>query len=138
MIDIIEITSSIVEVVGQVQGPTGAKGDRGTDGANAYQIAVNNGYVGTEQDWLLTLKGEQGLPGVFEAHVHTKADIGLGNVDNTADIDKPVSIATQALITQINNQISAIQASNSNIVVANTTPNNNDGRPDGTLYLQII
>lgn len=29
---------------------------------------------------------------------YTKAEIGLGNVDNTADIDKPVSSATQAAL----------------------------------------
>jgi hypothetical protein len=32
-----------------------------------------------------------------------KGDVGLGNVDNTADADKPVSTATQ---TQLNNKIS--------------------------------
>lgn len=31
-------------------------------------------------------------------HGVTKAQVGLGNVDNTADIDKPVSTATQAAI----------------------------------------
>lgn len=28
----------------------------------------------------------------------TKADIGLGNVDNTSDVDKPISTATQAAL----------------------------------------
>ena len=31
-------------------------------------------------------------------HAHTKADVGLGNVDNTADASKPVSTATQAAL----------------------------------------
>ncbi len=31
-------------------------------------------------------------------HSHSKADIGLGNVDNTADADKPISTATQAAL----------------------------------------
>ena len=30
---------------------------RGIDGLNAYQLAVRNGYVGTEQEWLLSLQG---------------------------------------------------------------------------------
>lgn len=30
----------------------------------------------------------------------TKANIGLGNVDNTSDLDKPISTATQAALTQ--------------------------------------
>ncbi len=40
-----------------VQGPAGAQGATGADGASAYQIAVNNGYVGTEQQWLNSLQG---------------------------------------------------------------------------------
>ena len=31
-------------------------------------------------------------------HTHTKADVGLGNVDNTADASKPVSTATQTAL----------------------------------------
>lgn len=33
------------------------KGDKGD---SAYQIAVNNGFVGSEQEWLASLKGEKG------------------------------------------------------------------------------
>lgn len=29
-------------------------------GKSAYQIAVENGFKGSEKDWLLSLKGEQG------------------------------------------------------------------------------
>ena len=43
-------------------------------------------------------------------HNVTKAQVGLGNVDNTADIDKPVSTAVQALITNLQSQITALQA----------------------------
>lgn len=35
----------------------------GPEGASAYQVAVQSGFTGTVQDWLLSLKGEQGLPG---------------------------------------------------------------------------
>lgn len=31
---------------------------------NAYQIAVENGFVGTETDWLTSLKGEKGADGI--------------------------------------------------------------------------
>lgn len=37
-------------------------------------------------------------------HSVTKAQIGLGNVDNTADIDKPVSTLQQAAINAVLNQ----------------------------------
>ena len=55
------------------QGERGAQGDPGTPGAagkSAYEIAVEQGYIGTEEDWLASLKGEkgedgaQGVPGV--------------------------------------------------------------------------
>ena len=32
----------------------------GNDGLSAYQIAVNNGFVGSESDWLASLQGEDG------------------------------------------------------------------------------
>ena len=35
----------------------------GADGASAYEIAVKNGFVGTESEWLESLKGEPGKDG---------------------------------------------------------------------------
>jgi hypothetical protein len=70
--------------LGEVQGPqgeTGDKGDTGSDGADstvpgpegpqgadgksAYQIAVDKGFVGTEEQWLASLKGESGKDADF-------------------------------------------------------------------------
>lgn len=36
----------------------GVDGKDGTNGKSAYELAVDNGYKGTEQDWLESLKGE--------------------------------------------------------------------------------
>lgn len=47
-------------------GPQGIQGEiglRGDPGFSAYQIAVGRGYVGTEADWLLSLKGDTGDTG---------------------------------------------------------------------------
>lgn len=44
-------------------GQDGVDGIDGTDGLSAYQIAVENGFVGTEGQWLASLKGDQGDPG---------------------------------------------------------------------------
>ena len=33
------------------------------DGYSAYEIALNNGFVGTEEEWLASLKGEPGVAG---------------------------------------------------------------------------
>jgi hypothetical protein len=43
-------------------------------GLSAYQIAVQNGFVGTEAAWLLSLKGSDGIAGpAGGSHVHTQA-----------------------------------------------------------------
>ena len=42
-------------------GANGTNGTNGTDGKSAYQVAVDNGYVGTEAQWLASLKGADGV-----------------------------------------------------------------------------
>lgn len=44
-------------------GLPGAKGVDGKDGKSAYQIAVAQGFAGSEAAWLLSLKGEKGEKG---------------------------------------------------------------------------
>ena len=39
-------------------------GSEGSDGASAYQIAVSNGYSGTESQWVNSLNGTDGVNGV--------------------------------------------------------------------------
>lgn len=41
----------------------GGQGPAGANGASAYQVATNNGFVGTEQEWLASLKGDTGATG---------------------------------------------------------------------------
>ena len=41
-------------------GPQGPKGDKGDTGKAAYELAIENGYTGTEVQWLSSLKGEKG------------------------------------------------------------------------------
>lgn len=38
------------------------KGLRGDKGESAYEIALKNGFTGTEEEWLASLKGEKGEP----------------------------------------------------------------------------
>lgn len=49
------------------QGPQGPSGPAGADGLSAYEVAVENGFVGTEEEWLEDLigpMGPQGEPGI--------------------------------------------------------------------------
>ena len=53
-----EITEIKDEIAEKVQ--VGAKGE---DGKNAYQLAVEAGYEGSETEWLASLKGKDGKDG---------------------------------------------------------------------------
>lgn len=166
-------TNEVVDIVIEQTTETIAieivEGRDGTDGLSAYQIAVLNGYVGTEEEWLLSLVGEQGIQGVkgdtgdsgiltFSTtgdsgastynsgtkalNVPTyslaglggepaitagtigqyfrgdktwqtldKTSVGLGNVDNTSDANKPISTATQtALNAKGNGTVTSVSA----------------------------
>ncbi|MDC6267372.1 GDSL-type esterase/lipase family protein [Lysinibacillus fusiformis] len=48
------------ENVGNVKGE---KGDIGEQGESAYEVAVYNGFIGTLEEWLTSLKGEKGDKG---------------------------------------------------------------------------
>lgn len=39
------------------------KGEAGENGKSAFEIAIQNGFEGTEQEWLQSLKGQQGIQG---------------------------------------------------------------------------
>lgn len=45
-------------------GADGQDGANGSDGKSAYEIAVANGFTGTEFEWLVSLKGSDGKDGV--------------------------------------------------------------------------
>jgi hypothetical protein len=46
-----------------VDAGAGSQGPAGADGLSAYEIAVAGGYLGTQAEWLLSLKGEKGDTG---------------------------------------------------------------------------
>ena len=46
-----------------VAGADGKDGINGVNGLSAYQIAVSNGFIGTEQQWVVSLKGTTGATG---------------------------------------------------------------------------
>lgn len=43
-------------------------GVKGDPGKSAYQIAVENGFQGTEEEWLESLRGPQGPAGAHDAY----------------------------------------------------------------------
>ena len=97
------------------------------DGKSAYEIALENGFVGTEVQWLASLQGANGvgvpaggtvnqlLKKVNSTDYNTvwstvdKVFVGLGNVDNTTDLLKPISTATQTALNLLVPYVGAIQ-----------------------------
>lgn len=79
------------------QGETGPAGEDGADGPSAYEVAVEDGFVGNEAAWLASLVGAQGDVGpqgpagsdatVTEAAVRAQVD------DIYAPITEPIAAA---------------------------------------------
>ncbi len=64
-------TSVDAGLVPTVKGDDGEKGDDGADGKSAYEIAVEQGYSGTEEEWIASLHGEDGEDG-FSPEIYVK------------------------------------------------------------------
>lgn len=58
-------------------GPQGNPGTNGTNGDSAYQIAVDNGFVGTVTEWLASLKADSTLRAI-------RFKVGDGGADTPA------------------------------------------------------
>lgn len=72
-----------------ISGLSGADGD---DGKSAYEIAVENGFVGTEEEWLASLKGEQGDAFTYDDFTQDQLDALKGDQgDNGEDGDDGLS-----------------------------------------------
>ena len=74
------------------KGDSGANGVDGSDGKSAYEIAVNNGFTGTETEWIASLKGEQGIQGPkgergIQGPKGDKGDSGVNGVDGQNGTD---------------------------------------------------
>ena len=62
--------------VATMQGPPGTDGQ---DGKSAYQLAVENGYAGTLQEWLAAMEVANALKGkTFEFSTATSEKIAVG------------------------------------------------------------
>lgn len=78
------------------QGIQGEQGPQGPQGLSAYQVAVNNGYTGSESDWIESLKGTDGkVPDISPVSTELKKK-GYWNEGNLADI---LSVIIKSTIT---------------------------------------
>jgi peptidoglycan/xylan/chitin deacetylase (PgdA/CDA1 family) len=103
-------------------GPQGAKGDNGVQGAAGVGVPLGgtSGQVLSKIDatnyntqWTTPVSSVSSVNGYTGAVSLSKSDVGLSNVDNTSDVNKPVSTATQSLLdtkASIANDISGTSA----------------------------
>ena len=62
----------------------------GTAGKSAYEIAVDNGFVGTETEWLESLKGAEGTNGAtFTPYVSSSGELSW---TNDGDKENPATV----------------------------------------------
>jgi hypothetical protein len=87
-------TGSVVTAVVSVI----ATGPAGPDGASAYDVAVANGFVGTEVEWLATLIGPSGATGELPRTLNVVID--GGGVDITTGIKCDVYVPVDCTIGQ--------------------------------------
>ena len=76
----------------------------GQDGKSAYEIAVENGFEGTEQEWLESLKGEPGEPGEPGAAGSAGQD-GAAGQDGIGIRNAEINEAGELVITLSNGQV---------------------------------
>ena len=73
--DVVNIAVTSTEEGVTLEYYDGLTGEKGDSGESAYQVAVNNGFIGTESEWLSSLVGATGATGATGA-AGSKGDKG--------------------------------------------------------------
>lgn len=74
-----------------MQGDKGDKGDKGDQGFSAYEIAVQNGYKGTEKEWVEAFEGAQ------EAAAQSKQSAEMAEYYNNSALTHYTNTVAEAL-----------------------------------------
>lgn len=119
MYNIVEIVEDInnvtiqgdSEIISVTQIERGEQGIQGLQGKSAYQVALDNGFVGTEQEWLDSLAVSSGIlvnriylptsQNIGGHRVLIATDTGVDYADNTnlAHINKILGMSYNAAVT---------------------------------------
>ena len=115
------------------QGPQGPEGERGRDGANgqdglngvnglsAYEIALKNGFVGTEKQWIQYLAQNKSLiNSIADTYVTTKETEALATEVTTMKEDLATEVTTKALTVTGETSVPTANEGNSSKAIANT------------------
>lgn len=82
-------------------GAAGSPGANGANGASAYEIAVANGYSGTETDWLASLVGAPGQDAASEFAEYSPSDFIKHALQITSDTGAVKEVLNQNVTAQI-------------------------------------
>jgi len=102
-------------------GPIGPAGATGADGRSAYQVAVDEGFEGTEEEWLASLVGPTGPAGPTGVTGPANGLNAFGGIYNNAEIsnnlaaDEPFVVVMPLVldsrnITTAGNSITLVEA----------------------------
>ena len=83
------------------EGPQGLPGEAGLDGKSAYEIAVENGFVGTEEEWLESLVGPEGPAGSIGS---AELSVIQGTLTNENDGEREIQIASPIVFNVVTNE----------------------------------
>ena len=112
-------------------GNIGYKGERGY---SAYEIAVKNGFVGTEEEWL-----EQIISSTYNAIeyiINKTTSVSSSSTDTQYPSAKAVNDKILSEISSLNQQINNLLGNKQNTILSGTTEPLNSLGVDGDIYLQ--
>jgi len=122
----------ILVEVSEAVGMPGPQGDKGEPGSTNYQIALNNGFIGTEVEWLLSIGAEKGDKGdtgdtgksafeIAQTNGYLGSELqwleslkGAGSTNNIQDtlVAGTTVSATKVVIINVDGKISQADSSN--------------------------
>ena len=85
-------------------------GADGNDGQSAYEIAVDNGYTGTEKEWLASLKGTDGTTTVQTTKIDKTCTFLATDWSNTVPYTQ--TVAVEGITESLNPRIDTIISDN--------------------------
>lgn len=113
-------------------GAKGDKGDQGDPGKSAYEIAVDNGFVGTEAEWLATFEPSTGWGNYPDSQYTSGAPFSLtGATDTILPNDSGGAVVETQLPADVSSFVEVVPAATSGLAYDHTKITGRDG--DGIL-----
>ena len=134
------VTNPLIQIEETIQEITIPVSEMQMPGKSAYQSALDGGFIGNELEFNESLADVlPHISNVENPHQVTKTQVGLGNVDNTSDVNKPISIAQQlALDNKVDKVVGERLINASEIVKLSNTSGTNTGDQDLSTYSKFI